>query len=82
MKRDALKARFNELLAQYPPADEINRLFEKALECGALDLETDPIADYRLAKIIYHAILLNMAAQCRPYSPENRRKAENLLLFL
>lgn len=82
MKKDELKARFSELLKQYPPMDEIDRLFEKAIQSGALDLETDPMADYRLAKIIYHAILLNMAAQCCPYSPENRREAENLLLFL
>ncbi|MBS1528225.1 MAG: hypothetical protein JST19_21445 [Bacteroidetes bacterium] len=82
MKRDELKARFSELLAQYPPIEEIERLFEKALQSGALNLESDPMTDYRLAKIIYHAILLNMAEQCRPYSPENRKEAENLLLFL
>ena len=82
MKRDELKARFSELLEKYPPMEEIYRLFEKALDSGALVLDSDPLQDYRLAKIIYHAILLNMAEQCRPFSPENRREAENLLLFL
>ena len=82
MKRDALKARFSELLEQYPPMEEIERLFEKAVDSGAIDIMNDLPSDYRLAEIVYHAILLNMAAQCRPYSEKNRREADNLLLFL
>ena len=82
MKRDELKARFSELLDKYPPMEEIDRLFEKAVNSGALDLENDPLVDYRLAKIVYHTILLNMAEQCRPFSADNRKEADNLLLFL
>ncbi len=82
MKKDELRERFTELLTLHPPLAEIDKLFAKALDSGALDLNNDPIIDYRLAKIIYHAILLNMAEQCRPYSADNRKEAENLLLFL
>ena len=82
MKKDELRTKFTELLTMHPPLTEIEKLLEKALNSGALDLDSDPIMDYRLAKIVYHAILRNMAEQCRPYSPENRKEAENLLLFL
>ena len=51
MKRDALKARFSELMEKYPPMDEIARLFEKAVDSGAIDIENDPLTDYRLAKL-------------------------------
>ncbi|WP_191967982.1 hypothetical protein [Rhizosphaericola mali] len=57
MTRKELTQRFKELMQQNPPQAEIENLFKKALECGALDLESEPPEDYRLAKIIYYCIL-------------------------
>lgn len=82
MTRKELTQRFKELMQQNPPQAEIENLFNKAVECGALDLENEPPEDYRLAKIIYYSILSTMAQQWQPLTAENKQEAENLKLFL
>jgi len=82
MNSKRLKEKFDEIVNDYQPSAEMDRLFNKALESEILDLDEKTIEDYRLAKIIWYAILLKMAADCRPLDPQNRKEAENLLLFL
>ena len=42
---------------------EIEKLLDKALDSGAVDYENEMQRDYRLAKIIYHAILCTNGLQ-------------------
>jgi len=42
--------------------------------------ETD--GDYRMAKVIWYAILLKLQQDALPFHPDNRKEAENLALFL
>ena len=81
MNNILLKQRFEELLADYQPMQEIERLYQKAVASGILDTAhmEDGLA---LPKIICYAILQKMAFDCAPLHPENRKKAEDLLLFL
>ncbi len=82
MTSKELTQRFKELMQQNPPQAEIENLYKKAVECGALYLENEPPEDYRMAKIIYHAILYAMAHEWPPLTAENKQEAENLKLFL
>lgn len=82
MTKEDLKERFKELVKQNPPLLEIEKLFNKALDSGALDYENDLEQDYRLAKIIYHAILCTMADQWQPVTKENKQAAANLQKFI
>ncbi|QES88943.1 hypothetical protein [Rhizosphaericola mali] len=82
MTHEEQKQRFKELMQQNPPQAEIEKLFKKAVESGALDLANEPPEDYRLAKIIYHCILSTMAQHWQPQTTENKQEAENLKLFL
>ena len=82
MTKEDLKERFSELLTQNPPLSEIEKLFNKALNSGALDYESDLEPDYRLAKIIYHSILCSIADQWQPITKDNREIANNLKKFL
>lgn len=82
MTREELVQRFTELLNANPMQNTVIKLFNKALACGALDIEAEPAADYRLPKIIFYAILCSMADNWRPYHESNKKEAENLKLFL
>ena len=82
MNNDQLKQSFDQLLKVTPPLQQINDLYNKAIECGALDIKAEEAGDFRLAKIIYYAILCTMAEQWRPTHADNRKEAENLQLFL
>lgn len=82
MTKEDVKERFKELMKQNPPLTEIERLFNKALNSGALDYENDLEQDYRLAKIIYHAILCTMADQWQPITKENKGASANLQKFI
>lgn len=82
MTKEDLKKRFKELIKQHPPLTEIEKLFNKALNSGALDYENDLEQDYRLAKIIYHAILCTMADQWQPITKENKEAVANLQKFI
>jgi hypothetical protein len=82
MKKKRLKAIFDEIVADYQPLAEMERLYSKAVNSGALDIENEAEEDYRLPKIILYAILVKMAADCKPLHPANLREAETLLLFL
>lgn len=82
MKKEEVKKRFKELLLQNPPLHEIENLFTKALESGALDYENENERNYRIAKTIYHAILCTMADQWTPHAKENKEESANLQKFL
>lgn len=82
MTKEDLKKRFKEFMKQNPPLTEIERLFNKALNSGALDYENDLEQDYRLTKIIYHTILCTMADQWQPITKENKEAAANLQKFI
>lgn len=77
-----LTERFAVLMHRNPPNGEIERLFKKALQSGALDIENELPDDYRLPKIIYYTILCTMAEEWKPLIEENRKEAENLKRFL
>ncbi|RYY22606.1 MAG: hypothetical protein EOP41_07035 [Sphingobacteriaceae bacterium] len=68
MTNEELKQRFRKLMATNQPLNEITTLFNQALDCPELKIKEDNGNDYRLAKIIWHAMLLEMAEQCCPYS--------------
>ena len=75
MKNEELKGRFKELMAYNQPLNEITDLFEQAMDCPALDIAGDTEEGYRLAKIIWHAILSEMAEQCMLYTQSSREQA-------
>lgn len=81
MNRIELKKRFDELLEDYQPQQEIERLYQKAITIGILGIE-EAEDKLTLPKIIWYAILLKMTKDCAPLHPENRKKAEDVLLFL
>lgn len=82
MTNEQLKDNFRVLLAINPPLKEIEELFDKAVNSGALDYEHEEQDSYRTVKIIYHAILFTMSAQWFPLIKENWENAENLKKFL
>ncbi|QIH34530.1 hypothetical protein [Sphingobacterium sp. DR205] len=82
MTQAELKDNFRTLLAINPPLKEIEELFCKAVQCGALNFADEEQDSYRSAKIIYHAILCAMADNWQPLAKENREHAENLKIFL
>ncbi len=82
MTKDELKQSFAGLLQVNPPLQQINALLDKAIECGALDITNEPAGDFRMAKIIYYAILSKMEEEWRPFHADNRKEAQNLRLFL
>jgi len=78
MTKDDVKERFEELLREHPPLTRIEELFNKALSSGSMDYESDLEQNYRLAKIIYHAILCTMADQWQPVTRVNKEASRNL----
>jgi hypothetical protein len=82
METMQLKMRFDELLAAYDLPKEIDRLYQKAVDSGALNITGEKDGDYRMAKVIWYAILLKLQQDALPFHPENRKEAENLALFL
>lgn len=78
MTKEELKERFKELMAYNQPLNEIIVLFEQALDCPALNIAGDTEEGYRLAKIIWHAMLLEMAEQCAPYMKGSRELSAGL----
>jgi len=51
MEQQELKKRFDELLAEYQLPQQIERLYENAVESGAIDISGETRDDYRLAKL-------------------------------
>jgi len=82
METATLKIRFDALLAEYDLTKEIDRLYQKAVDSGALDITGETELDYRMAKVIWYAILLKLQQDALPFHPDNRKEAENLALFL
>lgn len=82
MTREQLAEVFKGLLIANPPKSEIERLFVKAIDSGVLDYENDEEDSYRVAKIIYYAILCQMAEQWKPLTTSNRLESEKLKLYL
>lgn len=82
MTKENLKERFKALMRQNPPLNEIEKLFDKALNSGAVDYEKELGEDYRLVKIIYHAILCAMADQWQPIVKDNKEVSVNLQKFI
>jgi hypothetical protein len=82
METAQLKIQFNALLAEYDLTKEIDRLYQKAVNSGALDITGETDGDYRMAKVIWYAILLKLQQDALPFHPDNRKEAENLALFL
>lgn len=81
MTKEELEQRFNELLEINPLELTVKGMFYLALESGAIDITNEP-DNYRLPKIILHAILCEMADQYKPLDAGNRKDAENLKLFI
>lgn len=77
MTKKDLRERFKKFINHHQPLTEIERLFNKVLNSGALDYENDLEQDYRLAKIVYHAILCTMADQWQPITRENKEASAN-----
>ncbi|MCR8560322.1 hypothetical protein KXD93_21900 [Mucilaginibacter sp. BJC16-A38] len=82
MEKQLLKKRFDELLTEYDLSGQIERLYQKAVDSGAIDVDRESGDDYRLAKIIWYAIILKLREESVPYHPDNRKEAQNLSLFL
>jgi hypothetical protein len=82
MTQQQLKDNFSTLLAINPPLKEIEELFFKAVNSGALNYEDEQQDSYRTVKIIYHAILCTMASQWFPLAEDNWEEAQNLKKFL
>lgn len=78
MTNEELKQRFKELMAYNQPLSEITTLFEQALDCPELEIQNEPENDYRLAKIIWHAMLLEIAEQCILYTKSSREQVSKL----
>ncbi len=78
MTDEGLKQRFKELLAYNQPLSEITTLFEQALDCPELNIKEETENDYRLTKIIWHAMLMEMAGQCILYTKSSREQASKL----
>jgi len=81
MTQQQLQDNFRTLMGINPPLKEMEELFFKAVQSGALNYEDQEQDDYSTAKIIYHAILSTMADKWLPLK-ENRKHAENLKKFL
>ncbi len=77
MTNEELQQRFEELMAYNRPLTEITTLFEQALDCPELEIE-EQADDYHLTKIIWHAMLLEMAEQCILYTKSSREQASKL----
>ncbi|RQO37739.1 hypothetical protein DBR39_12680 [Chryseobacterium sp. KBW03] len=82
MTQAELKENFSEMIAGNPPLKKIEELFFKAVNSGALNYEDEEQNSYRIAMIIYHAILYTMAKDWMPLVKENIEEAENLKKFL
>jgi len=82
MEKQLLKKRFDELLTEYDLFGQIERLYQKAVDSGAIDVDRESGGDYRLAKIIWYSIILKLREESVPYHPDNRKEAQNLSLFL
>jgi hypothetical protein len=82
MEMMQLKKRFDELLAEYDLPREIERLYQKAVDSGALNITGEKDGDYRMVKIIWYAVLSKLQQDALPFHPDNRKEAENLTLFL
>ena len=82
MTEQQLIDNFKTLLSINPPLTEIERLFFKAVNSGALNYTEEVDDSFRTAKIIYHAVLSSMADKWLPVTKENRKEAENLLKFI
>lgn len=82
MTKQQLINNFKTLLTINPPLAEIERLFLKAVQSGALRYGEEEEDSYKTAKIIYHAILSSMADTWLPIVKENRDEAKNLKIFL
>jgi len=77
MTNEELKERFKELLSYNQPLCEITTLFEQALDCPELNIK-EQADDYQLTKIIWHAMLMEMAEQCILYTKSSREQAAKL----
>ncbi len=82
MDREEFKELFKILMAANNPLWEIERLYNKALDSGAIYLAGEQQDSYRLPKIVYYAILCNMCEQWKPIDEEKIKEADNLRLFL
>lgn len=54
----------------------------RALNCGALNIEQADSDDYRLPKIILHAVMQCLVDETRPLDKDNRKESNNLYHFL
>ncbi|RKR80667.1 hypothetical protein BDD43_0799 [Mucilaginibacter gracilis] len=82
MEPEEFRIMFKSLMAANSPLTAIEELYNKAVASGAIYLAGEPKDSYRLAKIVYYAILCEMCEQWRPLNGQNRKEAENLRLFL
>lgn len=82
MTKEQLEERFNELLEYNHLEQTVKGMFYLVLESDAIDITSEPERDYRLPKIILHAIFQELANVWRPAFNENRQEAEKIKLFL
>lgn len=82
MEKGEVIESFKELMKVNPPLVEIERLFNKAINSGALNFDVENQPNFRIGKTIYHAILCMMAEQWKPYHKVDREESKNLRKFL
>ncbi|MBN9294270.1 MAG: hypothetical protein J0G96_09850 [Flavobacteriia bacterium] len=82
MTKDELKERFKRFFEANPPLEEIEELLNEILNLSVLDYKHDKGEDYRIVKIIYHAILCKMAKHWELASEENKKVSADIQKYI
>jgi len=82
MLHKEFKIKFHLFLLQNAPLKVFEELLNKVIKSGAIDIEKEQTHSYRLVKIVYYAILCEMAEQWKPAFDKDLIEAENLRRFL
>lgn len=82
MTKDELRERFKRFMDVNPPLEEITELLNEILNLSVLDYRHDNGEDYRIVKIIYHAILCKMAKDWELASEENKRVSADIQKYI
>ena len=82
MTKNNLTRQFYLFLLQEKPWDKMQTLFEVAIESDAINADNEPAESFRLAAIIYHAILSEMVLRATPREDTDLIESEYLQRFL
>jgi hypothetical protein len=79
MTKKAMKKMFNDFMkANKVKFDE---LVDKALNCGALDLQSKNQGDVGALQIVLCYVFKNMMDSCQPMFEQDKKELKNLLKF-